>query len=65
MGLFLFATASSQALEHTQSTIQWVPGAITPRVKRPGPEFDHPLSRPSAWSYTSTPLVRLPGVVLS
>jgi hypothetical protein len=40
-----------------------------PGVKRPGPEVDH--SPPSsaevqnAWSYTSTPPIRLYGVVLS
>jgi len=40
----------------------------TPGIKRPGCEADYPpLSSPevkSTWSYTSTPLVRLHGVVL-
>jgi hypothetical protein len=51
----------------TQSPIQWVPGALSLGVKRPGREADH--SPPSsaevkiAWSYTSTPPIRLHGVV--
>jgi len=46
----------------------WVPGALTPGVKRPGCEAD--LLPPSsaevknAWSYTSSPPVSLQGVVL-
>jgi hypothetical protein len=46
-------------LESTESPIQWVPGVLFPRVKRPGREAD--LSPPSgaevknSWSYTSTP----------
>jgi hypothetical protein len=53
----------------TQPAIQWVPGALSLEVKRPGREADH--SPPSsakvknAWSYTSTPPIRLHGVVLS
>jgi hypothetical protein len=43
----------------TQPPIQWVPGALSLGVKRPGLEADH--SSPSsadvknAWSYTFTP----------
>jgi len=45
MGLFLFATTPRPALGPTQTSIQWVPGALTPGVKRPGREADHsPLS---------------------
>jgi hypothetical protein len=53
----------------TQPPIQWVPGAPSLVVKRPGCEADH--SPPSSaevkneWSYNSTPPVRLHGVVLS
>jgi hypothetical protein len=53
----------------TQPPIQWVPGALSLGVKRPGREADH--SPPSsaevknAWSYTSTLPIRLHGVVLS
>jgi hypothetical protein len=79
-GIFL-ATASRSALGSTQPPIQWVPGTLSPGVKRPGPETDH--SRPSspevknAWNYTSTPQyvpmtwclvkyrTRLHGVILS
>jgi hypothetical protein len=55
----LFTTVSRQALRPTQPPVQWVPGALSLGVKRPGREADH--SPPSsaevknAWSYTSTP----------
>jgi hypothetical protein len=68
-GIFLFTIAFRTALGPTKSPIQWVPGALSLGVKRPGCEADH--SPPSsaevknAWSYTSTPTVRLHGVVLS
>jgi hypothetical protein len=51
------------------SGAQWVPGALSLGVKWQGREADH--SPPSsaevktAWSYTSTPPIRLHGVVLS
>jgi hypothetical protein len=69
LGIFLFTTASRTALGPTQPPIQWVLEALSLGVKRPGRETDH--SPPStaevknAWSYTSTPPVRLHGVVLS
>jgi hypothetical protein len=47
-GIFLFATASRPTLGFTQSPIQWVPGALSPGVKRPGREANH-------WNYTSIP----------
>jgi hypothetical protein len=52
----------------TQPSLQWVPGALSLGVKRPGCEADH--SHPSnaevrEWSYISTPPIRLHGVVLS
>jgi len=52
-----------------QPPIQWVPGALSLGVKQLGHDADH--SPPSstevknAWCYTSTPPIRLPGVVLS
>jgi hypothetical protein len=55
-------------LYHTQPPIQWVPWALSLGVKWPGCEADH--SPPSsadvknAWSYNSTPTIRLHGVVL-
>jgi len=67
--IFLFDTASRPALEPTQPPTQWVPGALSLGVKRPGREADQ--SPPSsvevknAWSYTSTVPIRLHGVVLS
>jgi hypothetical protein len=68
LGIFLFTTASRMALGPTQPPIQWVLGAISLGVKQPVREADH--SPPSsaevknAWSYTSTPLIRIRGVVL-
>jgi hypothetical protein len=48
---------------------QWVPGAFSLRVKRPGREADYsPLSSAEikiTSSYTSTPRIRLHGVLLS
>jgi hypothetical protein len=41
LGIFLFATASRTALGPTQPPIQWVPGALSLGVKRPGHEVDH------------------------
>jgi hypothetical protein len=62
-GKFLFTTASRTALGPTQPPIQCAPDALFFGVKRPGREADH--SRPSnaevksAWSYTSSPPIRL------
>jgi hypothetical protein len=59
LGIFLFTTVSRTALWPTQPLIQWVPGALSLGVKRPGGEADH--SHPSStevkneWSYTFTP----------
>jgi hypothetical protein len=64
----LFSTASRPALRSTQHPIQWVPVVLSPEVKWPGREADHP--RPSSVevkkerSYTFTP-ISLHGVVLS
>jgi hypothetical protein len=69
LGIFLFTTVSRTVLGPTQPPIQWVPGAPSLGVKRPGREVEHsPPSRAevkNAWSYTSTLPVRLHGVVLS
>jgi hypothetical protein len=40
-GIFLLTTASRPALGPTQPPIQWVPGALSLGVKRPGREADH------------------------
>jgi hypothetical protein len=39
--IFLFSTAPRPALRHTQLHMQWVPGAFTLVIKRPGREADH------------------------
>jgi hypothetical protein len=67
--IFLFTTASTLVLGTTQPPIQWVTGALSLGIKRPGREAHN--SSPSstevknAWSYTSTPPIRRHGVVLS
>jgi hypothetical protein len=38
---FLFCTSSRPDLGPTQLPIQWVPGALSAGVKRPGSEADH------------------------
>jgi hypothetical protein len=61
---FYFSISSRPALESTQPPVQWVLG-----VKRPGHEADR--SPPTSdevkkmWMYTSTPPIRLHGVVLN
>jgi hypothetical protein len=68
LGIFLFTTASKTALGPTQLPIQWVPGALSLGVKRPGREADHTQLVPRSkneWNYTSTPPIILHGVVLS
>jgi hypothetical protein len=55
---FLFSTSSRPALGPTQPPIQWVPGALSPGVKRQGREADHsPLASAEVKKmiYTSTP----------
>jgi hypothetical protein len=67
-GIFLFTIASIPALGPIQPPIQWVPGAPSLGVKLLQREAHR--SPPSsaevknAWSYTSTPPIRLHGVVL-
>jgi hypothetical protein len=41
LGIFLFITASRTAPGPTQPPSQWVPGALSLGVKRPGREADH------------------------
>jgi hypothetical protein len=69
LGIFLFTTVPIPALGPTQPPIQWVPWALSLGLKWPEREADH--SPPSSaevnneWSYSSTPPIRLHGVVLS
>jgi hypothetical protein len=56
---FHFSMSSRPALGSTQPLIQWVPGALSSGVKRPGREADHSSPTSSevknTWIYTSTP----------
>jgi hypothetical protein len=58
VGSRIFSTSSRPAMGSTQSPIQCVPDALSPGVRRSGPEADH--SPPAnaevkkIWIYTST-----------
>jgi hypothetical protein len=55
---FLFSSSSRPVLGPTQPTIQWILGALSPGVKRPGREADHSPPSPEVKNtciYTSTP----------
>jgi hypothetical protein len=41
LGIFLFTNVSRTVLGHIQPPIQWVPGALSLRVKQPGREAHH------------------------
>jgi hypothetical protein len=60
-----FSTSSRPTLGSTQPPTQWVPGALSPGVKRPGREADHspPDSAEDLDLYIRSPM-RLHGVVL-
>jgi hypothetical protein len=55
----IFSTVSRLTLRSTQPPTQWVPGALSPGVKRQGHELDHSSSTSAEvkkiWIYTSTP----------
>jgi hypothetical protein len=65
--IFLFTTESRPALGPTQPNIQGIPGSLSLGLKRPRREADHspPSSAKLVCSYTSTPPIRLHGVVFS
>jgi hypothetical protein len=69
LGSFLSITASRPARGPTQPPNQWLSGALYLGLKQPESEADY--SPPSIaefkndWSYTSTPPIRLHGMVLS
>jgi hypothetical protein len=56
---FLLSTSSRPVLGPTKPPIQWVPGALSLALKRPGREADHSLPTNAevkkTWIYTSTP----------
>jgi hypothetical protein len=56
---FLLSTSSRLVLGPTQPPLQWVPGILSPGVKRSGREADHPpptsAQVKNTWIYTSTP----------
>jgi hypothetical protein len=58
--IFLFSTSSRADLGLIQSPIEWIPGALSPGVKRPEREADHspPTSADikNTWIYIFTPL---------
>jgi hypothetical protein len=57
-GIFLFTTASRTALGPTQPPVQWLPGALSLGVKRPGREANYSRLVPRSkneWGNTSTP----------
>jgi hypothetical protein len=65
--IFLLASASRPALGHTQPPVQWVPGVLSPGVKRGRGVMltTHPHLVPRlsmSRSYTSSHPVRLHGV---
>jgi hypothetical protein len=65
--IFLSSTVSRLALRPTQSPIEWVPGAISSGVKRPGRETDRsPLfSAGVKKGGAKSPLSLVQGVLLS
>jgi hypothetical protein len=64
--IFLFTTASRTPLGPTQPPIQWVPGALSLGLGVKLTTHLHLVPRSkNEWRYTSTPPIRLHGVVLS
>jgi hypothetical protein len=60
LGIFLFTTASRMALRPTRPPIQWVPGALSLRVKLLRWEADHspPSSAKVKMSGTKPPFLQ-------
>jgi len=67
MGFCPLITMSSLVLGPTQPPIQWIPGALSLRVKQPGHEADHSAQTSAkvknVWSCTSIPPIHLHGMV--
>jgi hypothetical protein len=57
--IFLLSMSFRPVVGPTQPSIQWIPGTVSPVVKRPGHEADHSSLRSAkvnnTWIYTSTP----------
>jgi len=57
--MFLFCKRSIPPLGHNQPSIQWVPGALSPEVRRPATEADQSLllsaEVKNEWRYNSIP----------
>jgi hypothetical protein len=64
---YFLSASSTTVLGPTQPPVQWVLGALSPGVKRPGREADHstPTSAEVNWIYTPTPPIRFHGVILN
>jgi hypothetical protein len=69
VGPRIFSTPYRRAVSPTQHLTKWVPGALSPGVKRQGRDADH--SPPTSaqvkkmWIYTPAPPIRLHGVMLN
>jgi hypothetical protein len=78
LGTFLFTTASKTARGPTQPPVQWVTGAVSLGVRRPGREADHSppfsaeveefvelyLHSPNTLSWRGTQLKKSTGITL-
>jgi hypothetical protein len=63
--IFLVSTSPRPLLGLIQPPIQWVPGALSPAVKRPGREVNHLKLVPKLRILYNHSPVRLDGVVLN
>jgi hypothetical protein len=65
-GIFLYSTASISSLGPTKFSNQWVPGAHSPGINRPGREADQcPTSNAEVKNGGPTPHICLQEMVLN